>query len=305
METVLITGGTGLIGTALTSLLQSKGYNVIILSRKPHKSRDNVSYLQWDTRKNYIDPAAIEHTDHIVHLAGAGIADKRWTKKRKQELVDSRVNSSLLIAKALREIPNKVITVVSASAMGWYGSDRKDKKPFTESDPPADNFLGETCRRWEESVSKVKETGQRLVILRTSIVFSNKGGAFKKFLEPLKFGVAPILGSGKQVTSWIHIDDMCRLYVAGIENPGMHGVFNAATVDPVTNKELMLKIARARRRPFIPIHVPAFVLKAIFGELSIEVLKSATVDNSKLKNSGFTFIYPSVDSAINDLVRVP
>jgi uncharacterized protein len=305
MQTVLITGGTGLIGTALTSLLRQKGYEVIILSRKPHKAKVNATSFCWDIKQRYIDPKAIENTDHIIHLAGAGIADKRWTKKRKKEILGSRVNSSALIVKALKEIPNNVKTVVSASAMGWYGPDRKSRKPFVESDPPANDFLGSTCQRWEESISRVKEAEKRLVILRTSIVFSTKGGAFKEFLGPMKFGIAPILGSGKQVVSWIHIDDLARLYLAAIENSHMNGVYNATTAEPITNKELMLKVARARRRPFIPIHVPALALKTLFGELSIEVLKSATLDNKKVKETGFTFIYPGIDSAVNDLVRVP
>jgi len=303
METVIITGGTGLIGTALTSLLTSKGYKVIILSRKQRQAKENVSYAVWDLKKSFIDPEAVRQADHVIHLAGAGVADKRWTKKRKQEIRDSRVNSGKLIVRALAEIENKVRTVVSASGMGWYGPDKKGKGPFIESDPHSEDFLGSTCKLWEESIHPVAESGKRLVIFRTGIVFSNKGGAFKEFLKPLKAGVATILGSGNQVVSWIHIDDICRLYLAAIEMQHLNGIYNATAPETITNKQLMLKIGKARRRPYIPLHVPEFALKLALGEMSIEVLKSATLDDSKIRNAGFNFIYPTVDSAINDLVR--
>ena len=303
METVIITGGTGLIGTALSSLLTSKGYKVIILSRKQRQAKENVSYAVWDLKKSYIDPEAVRQADHIIHLAGAGVADKRWTKKRKQEIRDSRVNSGKLIVKSLTEIENKVRTVVSASGLGWYGPDIKGKTAFIESDPHANDFLGSTCKLWEESIHPVTDLGKRLVILRTGIVFSNKGGAFKEFLKPLKAGVAAILGSGNQVVSWIHIDDICRLYLAGVEMHHLNGIYNASAPETITNKQLMLRIGKARRRPYIPIHVPDFALKVVLGEMSIEVLKSATINDSKIRNAGFHFIYPTVEAAINDLVR--
>lgn len=303
METVIITGGTGLIGIALTSLLTTKGYKVIVLSRKKRQAKENVSYAVWDLKRSYIDPEAIRQADHIIHLAGAGVADKRWTKKRKQEIKDSRVDSGKLIVKALTEIENKVRTVVSASGMGWYGPDKKGKGAFVETDLPADDFLGTTCKVWEESILPVTELGKRLVILRTGIVFSNKGGAFIEFLKPLKAGVATILGSGNQVVSWIHIDDICRLYFSAIEMQHLNGIYNATAPETITNKHLMLKMGKARRRPFIPIHIPEFAMKIVLGEMSIEVLKSATIDDSKIRNAGFNFIYPTVDAAINDLVR--
>lgn len=293
-----------MIGTALTSLLVSRGYKVIILSRKYHPPGDNVSYAIWDTRKAFIDPQAIRQADHIIHLAGAGIADKRWTKKRKQEIVDSRVNGSKLLVKALRENDNKVQTVVSASAIGWYGHDVKGKGVFVETDPPFDDFLGRTSALWEESISAVTELGKRLVILRTAIVLGNSGGAFPEFVKPMKAGVAAIPGTGNQVISWVHIDDLCRLYLAAIEMKHLNGIYNAAAPEPVTCKQMMLTIARSRKKPFIPVHVPEFVLKLVIGEMSIEVLKSTTVDSAKARNSGFNFIFPSLDSAINDLVQV-
>lgn len=303
METVLITGGTGLIGTALTTMLISKGYDVIILSRRKQASAGKVSYALWDHKTSFIDPQAIKRADHIIHLAGAGVADKRWTKKRKQEIVDSRVNTGKLIVGALSETENKVKTVVSASGMGWYGSDRKNGRPFVEMDPPSNDYLGNTCKLWEESVQPVTSLGKRLVHLRTGIVFSNKGGAFREFLKPFKAGIAAILGSGNQVISWIHVDDLCRIYLEAIENQQLNGPYNASAPETISNKQLMLKIAKALRRPYIPVHVPEFALRLVLGEMSIEVLKSATMDDSKIRKTGFNFIYPTVDAALNVLIR--
>jgi uncharacterized protein (TIGR01777 family) len=303
MDTVIITGGTGLIGTALTKLLTSRGYKVIILSRKKHASNGDVSYALWDLKTSFIDPAAIKEADHIIHLAGAGVADKRWSKKRKTEIINSRVDSGKLIVKTLTEAENKIKTVVSASGMGWYGPDKNSKKPFVETDPPYDDFLGTTCKLWEDSTKPVVQSGKRLVHLRTGIVLSTNGGAFREFLKPFKAGVAAILGSGKQVVSWIHIDDLCRMYLAAIENAQMHGAYNACAPETITNKELMLKIAKARRRPYIPVHVPEFALKIVLGEMSIEVLKSATMDSTRIRSTGFNFIYPTADAALNDLIR--
>ena len=303
MDTVIITGGTGLIGTALTKLLTSRGYKVIILSRKKHASNGDVSYALWDLKTSFIDPAAIKEADHIIHLAGAGVADKRWSKKRKTEIINSRVDSGKLIVKTLTEVENKIKTVVSASGMGWYGPDKNSKKPFVETDPPYDDFLGTTCKLWEDSTKPVVQSGKRLVHLRTGIVLSTNGGAFREFLKPFKAGVAAILGSGKQVVSWIHIDDLCRMYLAAIENAQMHGAYNACAPETITNKELMLKIAKALRRPYIPVHVPEFALKIVLGEMSIEVLKSATMDSTRIRSTGFNFIYPTADAALNDLIR--
>lgn len=323
MTTVLITGGTGLIGKALTTALLERGYNVIILTRKlppegalPTKDElhspqaDRLSYALWDIKKQAIDHNAISKADYIIHLAGTSVAEKRWTTKRKNEIVESRTNSSVLLAKALSETDNKVKAVISASAIGWYGSPFSEKSeekgtmknPFIETDPPADDFLGETCRRWEASIEPAALMGKRLVKFRTGIVLSNEGGALTEFKKPLRFGLATILGSGKQVISWIHIDDLVRLYMYAIENEELAGVYNAVAPRPVTNKELILALARKLKgKFFIAVHVPSFVLNLVLGEMSIKVLKSATVSSAKIQDAGFIFQYPVVAPAIRQL----
>lgn len=302
METVLISGGTGLIGKSLTSLLVFKGYKVIVLTRSERSSTAQVSYAKWDVAKQQIDMQAIAEADHIIHLAGEGIADKRWSEKRKKEIVDSRVNSGKLLVSALESMPNKVQTFISASAIGWYGPDKLPVHPFVESDGASSDFLGQTCKLWEESVQAVEAMGKRLVTVRTGIVLGNDGGAFPEFLKPLKFGVAGILGSGNQVMSWIHIDDMCRVYAAAIENKSMRGVYNGTAPETVTNKQFTLALAKARGKPFIPVHVPVFALQIYLGEMKIEVLKSTTVDDEKLRRTGFTFLFPSLKAALGELV---
>jgi TIGR01777 family protein len=306
MPAVLITGGTGLIGKNLTRHLINKGFEVIIVSRKPpHSStEEKITYAEWDIVEQKLDIAAIAKADHIINLAGAGVMDKRWTEKYKKEIVESRTKSSELIVKALKENPNKVKAVISASAIGWYGEDKKDKKAFIETDPPDENFLGDTCRLWEESIEPVTALNKRLIKLRTGIVLSNDGGALAEFKKPLRFGLAPIFGSGKQIISWIHMDDLCRMYIYAIENESISGSYNAIAPLPVSDKKLMLNLAKLMRGQFyIPLHVPQFLLKLILGERSIEILKSATVSDEKIKATGFTFLYPTIDAALKELTH--
>ncbi|MCW3120354.1 MAG: hypothetical protein JWM28_4436 [Chitinophagaceae bacterium] len=308
MPAILITGGTGLIGQAITRALVDKGYEVIILSRNPEqqkKSMANVSFAKWDIEKQVIDRDAVTKAGYIIHLAGANVAERRWTEKRKKEILESRVKSSGLLVKALKEIPNNIRAVISASAMGWYGPDKiPANSSFNESDPHFEDFLGQTSKKWEESIEPVTQLSKRLVILRTGIVLSNEGGAFVEFKKPLKFGLATILGSGKQVISWIHIDDLVRMYIAALENENLNGIYNAVAPGPVSNREFILKLAKEERKNFyIPIYIPSFVLKLLLGEMSIEVLKSATVSCKKIQASGFRFLYPTVQAAIENLTK--
>ena len=309
MATVLITGGTGLIGSALANELLNRSYDVIILTRSPEKysNTSRLNYAKWDIEKQAIDRDAVTKADYIIHLAGEGIADKRWTLKRKRQIAESRTKSSALLIKALQANVNKVRAVVSASAVGWYGSTSlnpgekgTEKNPFDENDPAAEDFLGTTCKEWEASIDPVISLGKRLVKFRTGIVLSKEGGAIKEFQKPLRFGIATILGNGKQIVSWIHIDDLVRLYIFAIGSERLNGVYNAVSPRPVTNKKLILQLARTMRgKFFVPIFVPSFILKTVFGEMSIEVLKSAKVSCRKLKGEGYTFLYPSLVAALH------
>ncbi|MEP7255020.1 MAG: TIGR01777 family oxidoreductase [Ferruginibacter sp.] len=306
MATVLITGGTGLVGKHLANALVQKGYKVIILSRTivRQNQQENINYALWNVKSQKIDAAAIKQADYIVHLAGAGVVDKKWTDDYKKEIRNSRTESSRLIIDALKDNSNQVKAIVSASAIGWYGADTDPVKPFTETDAADVSFLGQTCKLWEESIEPVTTSGKRLVKLRTGIVLSTDGGALVEFKKPIRFGVAAILGNGKQVVSWIHIDDLCRLFIHAIENENLQGSYNAVAPQPVSNKTLTLVLAKLMRGKFyIPIHVPAFILKIMMGQRSIEVLKSATVSCKKILDTGFKFGYNSIESALNQLEK--
>ncbi|WP_439506800.1 TIGR01777 family oxidoreductase [Sediminibacterium sp.] len=312
MATILITGGTGTVGRRLTTLLLEKGYSVIVMGRGGASNRTSVtknqaklSYAKWDIDAQTIDESAIKAADYIIHLAGAGVADQRWSAERKKEIANSRINSCALIVKALSSIPNQVKAVVSASAIGWYGPDESADLPshgFTEEANPFPDFLGNTCKSWEESIAPVASLGKRLVILRTGIVLSNAGGALVEFKKPLLFKTAAILGSGNQMISWIHEDDLCNQYIYAIENENMNGVYNAVAPNPVSNKTLTIALAKKLSGSFyIPFYVPAFVLKIVLGEMSIEVLKSATVSSNKIMQAGYNFQYPTIDAALEQL----
>lgn len=306
MTTVLITGGTGMIGKALTAALVEKNYKVIILSRGAanQPTTNNVSYATWNADNQTIDLDAFQRADYIIHLAGAGVADKRWTKKRKKEIVDSRVKTAALLVKACRETSNKLKGVVSASGIAWYPEDPiiPNPRPFREDDPVDDSFLGNVCKEWENSVEPFVQLGKRVVKFRTGIVLSNEGGALAEFKKPVKFGIAAILSNGKQICSWIHIDDLVRLYISAIEDDNMRGVYNAVSPKPVSNKDLTIQLAREKKGSFfIPVHVPEFVLSAMVGELRVEVLKSTTVSCDKVHYAGFTFLYPTIEAALKQL----
>ena len=300
MSNILVTGGTGLIGTALSEMLTEKGHRVIILTRTPRSS----GQAHWDPAKGTIDTTAISQADYIIHLAGAGVADKRWSDKRKKEIVSSRIDGCTTIVKALKEIPNNVRAVISSSAIGWYGPDPTipNPNPFEETAPPDNDFLGETCRLWEEAIAPVEAPGKRLVIIRTGIVLSKKGGALKEFMKPVRLGVAAILGSGRQAISWIHIEDLCRLYLYAIERNDLEGPYNGVAPNPVDNRTLTLALARRLKgRYFVPTYIPSFFLKIALGEMSIEVLKSTTVSANKARSAGFQFLYPTIEAALDQL----
>ena len=308
MQTVLISGGTGMVGRQLTKHLLKKGYQVIILTRKIPFLKDanpNISYALWNVADQTIDSEAVQKASCLIHLAGAGVVDKKWTKVYKDEIANSRTQSSALIIKALSNHTHSIKTIISASAIGWYGEDPSpNAKGFVEIDLAAKGFLGETCEKWEQSIEPVEKIGIRLVKLRIGIVLSNDGGALAEFKKPIQFGVAGILGTGNQMISWIHIDDLCRLFIEGIENEQLAGTYNAVAPLPVSNKELTIELAHQIKGKFyIPLHVPKFILKIMMGERSIEILKSTTVNCEKIKKTGFTFLYPSIEAALHQLAH--
>lgn len=309
MATVLITGGTGLVGKALSIALIKKGHDVTILTRSKKKESPlpgKPSYAEWNIDKNEIDIDALQKCDYIIHLAGANIMEKKWTKEYKQQIVESRTKSSQLIFQVLKNNENRVKAIISASAIGWYGDDKNvvhaKQAGFVETDPPGNDFAGNTCQLWEESVEAFTTLGKRLVKLRTGIVLSKDGGALPAFIKPLRWGISIILGNGRQIMSWIHIHDLCKLFIHALENENISESYNAVAPQPVTNRLFMQKLATALKNKLaITIAIPRFILKILLGSRSGELIKSTTVSCEKILQAGFTFDYPVLTEALKDL----
>ncbi|MCG8390783.1 MAG: TIGR01777 family oxidoreductase [Cytophagales bacterium] len=297
---VLVTGGTGLVGTRLTSLLLEKGYQVRYLSRNPGKVSE-VESFSWDIDRQTIDEKALDGVDYIIHLAGAGVADKKWTIQRKKEILQSRTKSTEVLRSALANKDHQVKAFISASAVGYYGWDtggvwKKEDSRF------GDDFLATVTKSWEAEVDQVEKLGIRVAMLRIGIVLSDKGGALKELTKPIKWGAGAALGKGDQYMSWIHLDDLCKMFIHALENDTIQGIYNAVAPNPVTNKELSKLSAKVLGKPFFLPNVPGFVLKLALGEMASMVLGGNRVSSEKIQNDGFTFTYPEVEPALNDLL---
>lgn len=297
-EAILIGGASGLIGTRLTHLLAEKGYAVSHVSRS--KRRGPVECYQWNLDDTWIEPGALSGKQVIVNLAGAGIGDKPWTERRKKEIIESRTRSTLIFFEALQEGSHQVHTYISASGIGYYGTAGGDRM-FTEMDPPGDDFLALVTRLWEEAADRISSLNIRVVKLRTGPALSGSGGILSEFANPIRWYVGAPLGSGKQYISWIHIDDLCRMYIHAIEKASLVGPYNAVAPVPVTNREMMETTARALRRPIILPPIPKFVLKGLLGEMAYLALEGSKVSSSRVRDTGFSFHFDTLSKALSDL----
>ncbi|MEK6481467.1 TIGR01777 family oxidoreductase [Catalinimonas sp. 4WD22] len=301
-KNVLITGGTGMIGSRLTPMLQEKGYEVSHLSRS-RTGKEAVKTYVWDIQKKEIEPEALKQADYIIHLAGAGIADSRWTESRKQIIIKSRTETTRLLHDGLAQLgQHKVKAFLSASGISIYGSDTGSTEIY-ESSPKSDEFIADVVKQWEASVDEISRLNIRTIKLRTGVVLSMKGGALPKIVQPIKLGAGAPLGSGEQYMSWIHIDDICRMYIHALEKEDVHGVYNAVAPRPVTNKELTQTAAKILHRPLILPNVPAFALRLAFGEMASIVLGGNKLSNQKIESTGFDFRYKRVEAALTDLLK--
>jgi len=291
MAKILITGGTGLVGSRLTKILTNKNHEVAILTRSP----DAKNEYQWDLQKKSIDKKAFENTDYIIHLAGAGIADERWTNERKKVIIDSRVESAHLLFETIKKENIPLKGFISASGSGYYGAVTTDKI-FTETDKVGNDFLGEVCEKWEAAALQFEELNIPVTILRTGIVLSEKGGALAKMRLPV---ISP-LGSGKQYMPWIHIDDLCEMYIQAIED-NLTGVFNAVGPEHHTSTTFSKALAKSISRPYVGICVPSFMLKLIFGDLSKILLEGSRISSKKIEKKGYSFRFETLKKALNNL----
>lgn len=299
MENVIITGGTGLIGKHLCKKLKEKGYNVAILSRKGNTDRDIPVYF-WDSDKNMIDTKAISAADYIIHLAGAGIGDKRWTKKRRQLIYDSRIKTCEFLFNKVQESGTKLKAFLTASGIGYYGAVTSEKI-FSETDQPSGDFIGEICRQWENSANRFEESGIRTVKIRTGIVLARKGGAMARMIIPVKMGIGSALGSGRQYIPWIHIEDLCNIYIKAIVDSSLTGAYNAVAPQHKTNREFMRTLAVVLRKPFFFPKIPSFAINLLFGKMSAIILKGSRVSADKIVSAGYTFKFRDLDNALRNL----
>lgn len=295
MKNILITGGSGLIGQKITQLLEEKDYAVAWLSRSSKKRKSFV----WDINSQTIDPEAMEWADAVIHLAGAGVADQRWTAERKQEILQSRTKSTALLHQAIEKAEAKPTTFISASAVGYYGFNTGTKL-VDETSPAGNDFLAQVVIAWENEVKKIESLHLRTVMLRIGIVLDADGGALAEMLKP---PVAAPLGSGDQWMSWIHIDDLARMFVYALEKTTLQGVYNAVGPNPSTNQQVTKEAADAKGKTYLGIGVPGFVLKLVLGEMAAMVLGGNRVSCQKIQKAGFQFEYFELSEALKDIFK--
>lgn len=300
MAIILISGGTGLVGKALTKRLISEGHEVRILSRNP-KSSTQMKSFYWNVEKNEIDEKAFDGVEYIVHLAGSGIADKRWTDARKRDIIDSRVNSMKLITSVVKKKNIQLKSFVGASAIGIYGMTTSEKI-YTETDKGKGDFLTQSCEQWENSYQEIQSLSNKNSIIRIGVVLSKNGGALKKLLPIFNFGLGSAVGSGKQYMPWIHIDDLVTIFYNALFNPKLIGTYNAVSGESTTNAEFSKQLAKTLSKPFFLPNVPSFLLKLVFGEMANVLLEGSQVSNKHLLETGIELKYPTITVALEELL---
>lgn len=293
-KTVVVAGGTGLIGTRLLSMLEEQGYTVRILTRQPKRPEQ----YAWSPSTNTIDEKALVDADYIINLAGAGIAEGRWTDSRKRELIDSRVQSAETIRMALDRMKHRPLAYISASAIGYYGN--TGEQACLETDQPVDDsFMPRCCDAWEAAAIRTGALAKRTAILRIGIVLAKEGGALKEIARPLYAGLGAYFDDGKAWWSWIHRDDMCRMLIWAMKNEAVSGVFNGVAPNAIRNYDLVKATAKAMGRSgAILLPTPAFALRLALGEMSAVVLNSNLVSSEKVQKAGFQFTFDTIDTAL-------
>lgn len=294
---VLITGATGLVGTALQKSFGKKGYEMLLASRSEPK---DTSHVQWSIEEGFTEPEKLEGLDAVVHLAGESVNGLRWTDEKKKAIRDSRVLGTRTLVKALSQLKNRPKVLVSASATGFYGE--RGDEDLTESSTAGDTFLAEVAKEWEAEARRAEDAGIRTVLQRTGIVLSKDGGALGTMLLPFRLGVGGVIGSGKQWMSWISMDDQIEAINFALENENIRGAVNAVAPNPVTNEEFTKTMGDVLYRPtFIPL--PEFAVSMLLGEMGDALLLSSTrVLPKRLEDAGFEFKYPELKSALEHAI---
>lgn len=301
MKKVLIAGGTGLIGSRLSHLLSEAGYEVAHLSRKIGGNPKYPTY-HWDPMKGLIDQDIVSQVDYVVNLAGAGIADARWTSARKKLIIDSRVRGNELLLSAFQELSKPPKAFISGAAIGFYGD--RGEQEVTEEDGPGIGFLPESCVAWENSIEQIRnKTKIRTVAIRIGLVLSTQGGALEKMLLPLHAFTSTYFGNGQQWYSWIHLDDIARQFMFAIEHEEMEGVYNGVSPNPARNKTIAKVLPKAKGIPAAVVPAPSLALRLAMGEMADAVLTGTKVSAAKIQAAGFQFEHPDLEAALKHLIN--
>ncbi len=306
-KTLLITGGTGLVGRHLAKAALNRGYSVVVLTRrlpfgkwKTSPEHKQLSYCGWTYLR--MPEQAVLKADAAVHLAGANIFTRRWTSRRKKLILESRVQPSLALASILRKQGKKLSAYVSASAVGYYGT-LTSEEVFGESQPPGRDFTGQTGFQWERAADEVAALGVRTVKLRTGIVLASDGGALAKMLPIFRLGLGAPLGTGRQYFPWIHVEDLVNMYLMALESEELEGAYNAAVQSDTTSKSFSASLAKVLGKPYFMPTIPGFVLRSILGERSKLLLEGSRVSDEKIRAAGFVFRWRELELALADLLK--
>jgi uncharacterized protein (TIGR01777 family) len=297
---ILIAGGSGAIGKCLTNFLTQRDFKISILSRNKSKA-DGIDTFYWNIDNNEIDNRCFEGVSYIIQLSGANISEKRWSAKRRKEIVNSRVNSSNLLFQSFKKNGGKIKAFISASAIGYYGA-ITNEHIYSETDLPGSDFLAQTCVQWEKAADQFISIGVRTVKIRTGIVLMKSYGALAKLSTAVKLGFGAALGSGRQYFPWIHINDLLEIYYKVILDEKMNGSYNAVAPFHTTNKEFIKALCRTLNKPIILPNIPSFVLKIALGDLSQTLLFQSRVSSEKILSSGFEFGFKELERALDNLM---
>jgi uncharacterized protein (TIGR01777 family) len=301
MAKILITGGSGLLGSAISKLLIERGDIPVHLSRRENPRGPIKSFI-WNVEKNYIDPLAFENIDSIIHLAGAGVRSARWSDAYKIEIINSRIKSAQLLYRYVNEHNVKIKSFIGASAVGYYGSE-KSEDIFTEASPPGKDFLSEVCILWEKSYIPFAQKNTRTACVRLGIILDKNNGAFPPLAKLARFGFASAVAPGTQYFPWIHVDDAAQIFVQALHDESFVGPYNAVADDIVTNKYFSSKLAKSVNRFLWLPNIPQWLLRLVLGERSVALTSGLKISNQKLHHAKFNFKYGQLQNALQALEK--
>ena len=303
MKSILITGGTGLIGSKLLDSIDKSVYNVYVLTRKKSFKKNGVNYINWDPENSILDISQIKNLYSVINLAGESIDGSRWTSNYKRKILDSRVNSTRLLFNKVKEMKELPKSFISASATGFY--EVNTDNPQAETDLPGNNFLSDVVQQWEKEILKFKSLGLRTTTFRIGLVLSKDGGVLKRLYPIFKFFLGVPIGSGKQMISWIHESDMIGLINMAIESNKLEGIYNAVAPEIITNTEFTKSLLKSLNRFSYPsiIKAPSFIVRILFGEQSDLVLNGLNISSEKIMQSNYKFKFTKLSSALNAIYR--